>query len=102
MFKRSLFILTASGLVAVSANVSAGNSIGYDADYVLNPNGKEVPQTHSGVGQAFGFDPWYVPGDYQRPTQYAAPSNAAPSKEEPRIQAGHAYSDPAFGFQADS
>ena len=103
MFKRSLIILAASGLFAgVSAPVFADNSIGFDPDYVLNPNGKEVAQTQASASDTLGFDPWYVVGDYDRPTQVARESDGSKSAEQAPIQMGHAYGEAAFGPQADA
>ena len=102
MFKRSLIILAASGLFAgVSAPVFADNSIGFDPDYVLNPNGKEVEQTHASAADALGSDPWYVVGSYeQKSDTQIADERTDPSREN--VQMGHAYADPAFGEQADA
>jgi|PlaIllAssembly_1097288.scaffolds.fasta_scaffold68545_2 hypothetical protein len=104
MFKRSLIILAASGLFAgVSAPVFADNSIGFDPDYVLNPNGKEVAQTNASASDSLGFDPWYVAGSFEQKsdTQIAGDEGQSdPSREN--VQLGHAYADPAFGQQADA
>lgn len=101
MFKRSLIILAASGLIiGVSSPASADNDFGFDPWYVENPNGKEVEQTHAGVGNAFGFDPWQVAGTYepQRNTQIAESRESAP-QENPNLKLGYGYGDPAFGLQ---
>ena len=103
MTKRNLIILAASGLFAgISAPVFADNSIGFDPDYVLNPNGKEVAQTNASATDMLGFDPWYVAGSFEQKsdTQIAEEGRSDPSREN--VQLGHAYADPAFGQQADA
>jgi len=82
--------------------VFADNSIGFDPDYVLNPNGKEVAQTNASATDMLGFDPWYVAGSFEQKsdTQIAEEGRSDPSREN--VQLGHAYADPAFGQQADA
>jgi hypothetical protein len=104
MFKRSLIILAASGLlVGVSSPASADNDFGFDPYYVENPNGKEVAQTNASASDSLGFDPWYVAGSYEQKsdTQIAGDEGQTdPSRKN--AQLGHAYADPAFGQQADA
>jgi hypothetical protein len=104
MFKRSLIILAASGLIiGVSSPASADNDFGFDPYYVENPNGKEVAQTNAGVGDAFGFDPYQVAGTYepQRDTQVASGSESSESSGEIG-QLGHWSEDPAFANQVSA
>ena len=104
MTKRNLIILAASGLLAgISAPVFADNSIGFDPDYVLNANGKEVEQTNASATDMLGFDPWYVAGSYEQKsgTQIASEEGKSDASRE-NVQLGHAYADPGFGQQADA
>ncbi len=104
MFKRSLIILAASGLIlGVSSPASADNDFGFDPYYVENPNGKEVEQTHAGIGNAFGFDADQVAGTYdpQRDTQTASGSDGSESYSE-NEQLGHWSVDPAFANQVSA
>ena len=101
MFKRNLTLVVASLFTAVAAPAFADNVLGSPADAVLNPNGKEVAQTAQGVGSGLGADVWYVQGSNAR---VASPTDRpdAHRMAESRMETGHAYSDPAFGAQADA
>lgn len=101
MFKRTLIVLAASGLlVGLASPASADDAFGFDPYNVENPNGKEVAQTHAGVGDALGFDPWQVAGTYEpeRNTEIAEQSEGS-GDENPNLAHGYGYGDPAFGLQ---
>lgn len=59
-------ILTTTLFAGVAVPAFAAGPLGSPADYVLNPNGKEVAQSARGGAAALGFDPWYVPGSDSR------------------------------------
>jgi hypothetical protein len=108
MLKRTLVTLaSATALAAGAAPVLADSAQGFDPDYVENPNGREVTQTHQPAATALGFDAWYVPGQVERSVTATAAREQKPVTRaqrlirEPRPQADHAYAVPAFGPQAD-
>jgi len=93
-------------LALAAAPAFAGNYIGYDVDYVLNPNGREVRQALAPDPYAFGVDVWYVPGTV---AWYADPAARSTSMIEAwREQAfiaeapGHAFGLRDLGHQADA
>jgi hypothetical protein len=99
-------LVSLAGALAFAASAApafADYSIGFDPDYVLNPNGREVPQTHQQA--SVGADPWYVPGSYERPA--LAQRNAEPRAQQdqyahaPHVEPGHAYGERWLGEQAD-
>jgi|APFre7841882724_1041349.scaffolds.fasta_scaffold143177_2 hypothetical protein len=105
MTRRPLASLAgALALAATTAPAFADYSIGFDPDYVLNPYGKEVPQTHQQA--SLGDDPWYVPGTYERPA--LAQRKVEPRERQdqyahaPHVEPGHAYGERWLGEQADA
>jgi hypothetical protein len=105
MTRRNLAPLAgALAVAAMAAPALADRSIGFDPDYVLNPYGREVPQTHQQA--SLGADPWYVPGSYQRPA--LAQRKVEPRQQQdqyahaPHLETGHAYSERWLGEQADA
>lgn len=97
--------LLLSILAMASAPAFAGNFIGYDPDYILNPNGREVPQSSAPAAYAFGVDVWSVPGSSAR--HFTPMTRSELMIEEWKDEAfmaeekGHAFGLRAFGYQAD-
>lgn len=101
MIKRTLVaVSSAFALAAVAAPAFADYSIGFDPDYVLNPYGKEVAQTHQPI--SIGFEVDYVPGTYDRLAERQRDAQSEQHARAPQVEPGHAYAEPAFGAQADA
>jgi hypothetical protein len=101
MIKRTVIAFSSAiALAAVAAPAFADYSIGFDPDYVLNPYGKEVAQTHQQV--SIGFEVDYVPGTYDRVAERKADQQSERHAHARQVEPGHAYADPSFGAQADA
>jgi hypothetical protein len=98
--------VTVGILALASAPAIADAAFGFEVDYILNPNGKEVPQTPPPNASAFGFDVWQVPGTFARDVAPAsAPQIAAERAKDDAFaaeQSRHAFGLRQFGHQADA
>jgi hypothetical protein len=101
-------LASAATLAAATTPAFADSGLGFDPDYVENPNGSEVTQSHRSATTALGYDAWYVPGQVERNTTATAAGDRKPATQAQRLvrerqpQKDHAYSVPAFGPQADA
>lgn len=107
MTKRRLAGAVTVGILALaSAPAIADPAFGFEVDYILNPNGKEVPQTPPPNANAFGFEVWQVPGTYVRevapPTAEQIAADRAKDEAFAAEESRHAFGLRQFGHQADA
>lgn len=105
MTNRKLAVAMTVGILATaSMPASADPAFGYEADYVLNPNGREVPQTPPPRPPAFGVESDAVPGRFSRQTapqtDTARATEAAKDMAFSSQESGVAFGLRAFGHQA--
>jgi hypothetical protein len=105
MTKRQLAVAMSVGiLAAASMPAFADPAFGYEVDYVLNPNGREVPQTPPPRPPAFGVEVDAVSGTYSRPivaqTDTARAAEAASNAAFASQEIGLAFGLRAFGHQS--
>jgi|APFre7841882724_1041349.scaffolds.fasta_scaffold06668_3 hypothetical protein len=105
MTNRKLAVAMTVGILATASMPAfADPAFGYEVDYVLNPNGREVPQTPPPRPPAFGVEVDTVPGTFSRQTapqaDTARATEAAKDVAFASEEKGLAFGLRAFGHQS--
>lgn len=103
MTNRKLAVAMTVGILATASMPAfADPAFGYEVDYVLNPNGREVPQTPPPRPPAFGVEVDTVPDTFSLQTQAdtARATEAAKDVAFASEEKGLAFGLRAFGHQS--